>query len=104
MRHQLFTDFYGERKEGKKGEKKVNAMTLAEQPFLSRQGGGGNIIHVPGNIHVCPVTWEPWNTGNRKVELSEDLRTRAIIAPRLGAPNLATNHTMLKKLITTRDQ
>jgi len=62
MRHQLFTDFYGERKEGKKGEKKVNAMTLAEQPFLSRQGGGGNIIHVPGNIpgiHVCPVTWEP---------------------------------------------
>ena len=56
---QLFTDFYGERSEGKKEgilKKKVNAMTL------SRQGGGGNIIHVPGNIpgtHVCPVTWEP---------------------------------------------
>ena len=46
------------KKEKKKGflKKKVNAMTL------SRQGGGGNIIHVPGNIpgtHVCPVTWEP---------------------------------------------
>ena len=56
MRHQLFTDFYGERKQGKYGEKKVNAMTLAEQPFLSRQGGGGNIIHVPGNIPGIHVT------------------------------------------------
>ena len=59
MRHQLFTDFYGERREGKKEgvlKKKVNAMTLAEQPFLSRQGGGGNIIHVPGNIPGIHVT------------------------------------------------
>ena len=54
MRHQLFTDFYGERKEGKKGEKKVNAMTLAEQPFFFRQAlrNRGMLASMSAPLHV----------------------------------------------------